>query len=150
MYLADAMDHAIQCLKATNNPCNIIYNKKSPPIAGVPDGLDLVYAFSVFSHLSEDYFLDWIAYFLKLLKPGGHIVFITRGWQFIEHLQALRESRGKLPANMVEYVERLVHEVPTPVRIARNYSEGRFQWYTMDWGLEFTSDFWDESFIPKQ
>ncbi|WP_083671887.1 class I SAM-dependent methyltransferase [Sphingomonas montana] len=150
MYLVDAMDVAIDCLKNTNNPCNIIYNTKSPPIEGIPDGLDLIYAYSVFSHLSEKYFLDWVQYFLSKLKPGGHIVFTTRGWQFIEHLQSLRDSRGDLPSNLVAYVERLVQDMPTPARIARNYAEGQFQWFPMAGGLELTADFWGETFIPEK
>jgi SAM-dependent methyltransferase len=150
LYLADAMDSAIQCLRSTDNPCNVIYNQKRPPIKGIaPESLDLVYAYSVFSHLSEEYFRLWIDYFFHILKPGGHIVFTTRGWIFIEHLQRLRDRRDDHPPNMQEYVQRLCEEMPTPVRIARRYSEGEFQWFTMGGSLELTSDFWGEAFIPK-
>jgi SAM-dependent methyltransferase len=150
LYLADAMDSAIQCLRSTDNPCQIIYNQKRPPIEGVPpEGLDLVYAYSVFSHLSEEYFHLWIDYFFSILKPGGHIVFTTRGWLFIEHLQRLRDGRDEHPPNMREYVRRLCDEMPTPVRIGRRYSEGGFQWFPMGGSLELTSDFWGEAFIPR-
>jgi 2-polyprenyl-3-methyl-5-hydroxy-6-metoxy-1,4-benzoquinol methylase len=149
MYLVDAMDSAIQGLKATNNPCNVIYNTKAPPIEGLPVGLDLVYAYSVFSHFSEEYFLLWMDYFLEILKPGGYVVFTTRGWQFIEHLQTLRDGGSDLPENMVAYVQRLCEEMPSPARIGRFHSEGKFQWYPMAGGLELTSDFWGEAFIPK-
>jgi hypothetical protein len=150
MYLADAMDNAIKALKATENPCNIIYNKKLPPIEGLPGDLDLIYAYSVFSHISEDYFLVWMDYFMNKLKPGGHIVFTTRGWLFIEHLQTLRDGIDGLPENLLGYVKRLCEDMPTPVRIARQYGEGKFQWYPVAGSDELTDDFWGEAFIPRE
>lgn len=88
-------------------------------------------------------------YFLEILRPGGYVVFTTRCWQFIEHLQTLRDGGNDLPENMVAYVKRLCEDMPSPARIARLHSEGKFQWYPMAGGLELTSDFWGETFIPK-
>ncbi len=59
IWIADCLADSIYWLNATGNPCNIIKNEPRPPIADLDTKFDLIYAFSVFSHLSEDYFLSW-------------------------------------------------------------------------------------------
>jgi ubiquinone/menaquinone biosynthesis C-methylase UbiE len=49
------------------------------PPTNYPDGkFDLIYAYSVFSHLSEKACLEWMREFERILKPGGLVVFTTR------------------------------------------------------------------------
>jgi SAM-dependent methyltransferase len=48
-----------------------------PPLPNSPIDLDIVYAYSVFSHLAEHAFDSWIRAFHKILKPGGLFVFTT-------------------------------------------------------------------------
>lgn len=149
LYLADVMNEAIRHLHATNNPCRIIRNQRKPPIEGVPEGIDLVFAFSVFSHFSEEYFRLWVDYFFDVLKPGGCVVFTTRGRAFIEHLQNLHET-AQTPS-MKENVKRLREEMPSAAQISTRHAEGAFQWFPMGWGgdIELKSDFWGEAFIPR-
>jgi hypothetical protein len=151
LYLAETRDNAVQTLEATGNPCNIIHHHKFPPMSGVPTGLNLIYAYSVFSHLSENYFVVWMEYFLHMLKPGGHIVFTSRGRYFIEYLQTLRDGLDDLPANLTSYVRSLCEVLPTPARIDELYSKGKFQWYPLaGGGSELSSEYWGEAFIPKR
>ena len=129
LYLADVMNEAIRHLHTTNNPCRIIRNQKKPPIEGVPEGIDLVFAFSVFSHFSEEYLRLWVEYFFDILRPGGCVVFTTRGRAFIEHLQNLHETANTL--SMKENVRRLREEMPSATQISERYAEGAFsgsQW----------------------
>lgn len=47
---------------------------------------DLVYAFSVFTHLTEDQQSFWIEELARVLRPGGHLLITTHGERFIEKL----------------------------------------------------------------
>lgn len=55
------------------------------PPTGYPDGkFDLIYAYSVFSHLSEKACREWMAEFERILKPGGVVAFTTRHISFFD------------------------------------------------------------------
>ncbi|CAN5835256.1 hypothetical protein BH23PLA1_BH23PLA1_23070 [soil metagenome] len=43
------------------------------------DTFDLISAFSVFTHLSEDRQLHWMAELRRVLRPGGHLIFSLHG-----------------------------------------------------------------------
>lgn len=47
---------------------------------------DLVYAFSVFTHLTEDQQSFWIEELARVLRPGGHLLITTHGERFLEKL----------------------------------------------------------------
>jgi len=55
-----------------------------PPTAIADDSFDLVFAYSVFSHLSEDATRAWMAEFHRILKPGGVVAFTTRHDSFFD------------------------------------------------------------------
>ncbi len=66
-----------------------------PPI-DLPDGsLDLIFAFSVFSHLTEQVHLEWLREFSRLLRRGGHLVVTTRERNFILECERLRNDRDE-------------------------------------------------------
>lgn len=55
-----------------------------PPTAIEDDTFDLVFAYSVFSHLSESATRAWMAEFHRILKPGGVVAFTTRHESFFD------------------------------------------------------------------
>lgn len=56
------------------------------PPTSFPDGkFELIYAYSVFSHLSEKACREWMAEFERILKPGGLVVFTTRHISFLDY-----------------------------------------------------------------
>lgn len=57
----------------------------SPPLPYGADAFDLVYAFSVFTHLTERLQHDWIAECRRVLRPGGYLLISTLG----EHYASL-------------------------------------------------------------
>jgi 2-polyprenyl-3-methyl-5-hydroxy-6-metoxy-1,4-benzoquinol methylase len=150
IYIADTMSNAIDCLRATGNPCRVIHNEPRPPIPGLPNNLDLVLAYSVFSHLSEEYFVAWVNYLLKVLRPGGHLAFTTRGQFFINHLEHLHQSRQQSHDMLQEHHRRLREEMRPPAEIRRRYENGEFQFYPIGGAGELTSDFFGEAFIPQR
>lgn len=59
------------------------------------DGMfDLVYALSVFSHLSEDMHWRWIEEIHRILRPGGVLIATTRGRDFITHCRELKTEKN--------------------------------------------------------
>jgi SAM-dependent methyltransferase len=52
-------------------------NQLGPPLAYGDQAFDLVYAFSVFTHLPEDVQQRWMDEFKRLLRPGGYLVLST-------------------------------------------------------------------------
>ena len=82
-----------------------------PPLPHAASSLDLVYAFSVFTHMPEDMQLAWVSEFRRVLKPGGFLLFSVHGETFLkEHplLSASEQtsfSRGHLVVQGLEYAE---------------------------------------------
>ncbi|MFC3323147.1 class I SAM-dependent methyltransferase [Mesorhizobium cantuariense] len=149
IYLAETRASTVQLLKDLNAPYTVIHNAPPPPIIGLPNDLDLVFAYSVFSHLSEKYFLDWMAYFLNVLKPGGHVVFTSRGHYFIRHLQHLHAREEAADPTLAEHIRRLKQMMPHPDQILRLHDAGEFQFYPIGGSEELTPSFFGEAFIPE-
>jgi Methyltransferase domain len=149
IYIAETREWAISCLNDTNSRFQIIHNQPRPPIQNCADKLDLVFAYSVFSHLSQEYFHAWSDYLLGLLRPGGYLVFTTRGQLFINHLQHLHMDKTKPHEVLEEHIRRLREEMPSPGEIRQRYVSGEFQFYPVGGAGELTTDFFGEAFIPR-
>jgi len=62
-------------------------NELSPPLAYRDAQFDFIYAYSVFTHLTESLQQRWLAELSRVLKPGGHLFLTTMGAAFAqEHL----------------------------------------------------------------
>jgi SAM-dependent methyltransferase len=61
-------------------------NRLSPPLPYPDAQFDLVYALSVFTHLTEDLQKSWITELTRTLKPGGHLIISTHGERYIHRL----------------------------------------------------------------
>ena len=66
-----------------------------PPAPMDDASFDLVYAFSVFSHLSEEMHEAWLQEFHRILKPGGLLIVSTRNRQFIDVCEGFRVEAGR-------------------------------------------------------
>jgi hypothetical protein len=140
VFIADCLSDSLHWLRATKNPCVIIQNDPLPPIAGLGTDFDLIYAFSVFSHLSEEYANAWINYLMSCLHPGGSLVITTRGHQFIEALKGMHRDGAD---------NYLTQKLPRPQEIEARYAKGEFQFYPTGGGGELASGFYGETFIPR-
>ena len=54
---------------------------------------DVIYAYSVFSHLSEEAHLAWAGEFARILKPGGRVCVTTQGLRMLQVCADYREGR---------------------------------------------------------
>jgi hypothetical protein len=150
IYIADTWDFAIRCLRETQNPCNIIQNEPLPPIPDLTAKFDLIYSYSVFSHLSEEYFEKWTKYLLGLLKDGGFLAFTTMGYYFIQHLEHLHNDKTPPPKGLENHIRILREEMPPAREIRARHDAGEFQFYPIGGAGPMDRSFFGEAFIPRQ
>ena len=54
-------------------------NGLAPPLKYEDGSFDFIYAFSVFTHLSEKLQTEWLAELNRVMSPGGYLLFTTLG-----------------------------------------------------------------------
>lgn len=80
-------------------------NDLAPPLAYADDSFDLVYAFSVFTHLPEALQRPWIEELHRVTAPAGFVALSTHGQRYVGELDAderTRFERGGLVVRAVE------------------------------------------------
>ena len=78
---------------------DVTVNQIAPPLAYQNAQFDLVYAFSVFTHLTEDLQVPWMNELSRVLRPGGHVLLSTHGESYEYRLNAAEHrefARGGL------------------------------------------------------
>ncbi|MBS1902746.1 MAG: class I SAM-dependent methyltransferase [Bacteroidetes bacterium] len=74
-------------------------NSLEPPLPYESESFDLIYARSVFTHLSEALQHRWLDELRRVLQPGGYLYFTTHGVQFLHRM--LPEDRKRYDAGEV-------------------------------------------------
>jgi cyclopropane fatty-acyl-phospholipid synthase-like methyltransferase len=74
-------------------------NQLTPPLSYQDSEFDLIYAFSVFTHLTEDLQAAWMAELSRILKPGGHLLISTHGERYLHRLND--EERRRFAAGQL-------------------------------------------------
>ena len=70
--------------------------KREPPLPYTEDWFEVIYAYSVFSHLSEQSCLDWGEQFARVLKPGGKVLVTTQGEKFLQACENWRNGTAPI------------------------------------------------------
>ncbi len=95
------------CSRNLSKVAQFSVNGMSPPLQYEEASFDLVYAISVFTHLSEGLQIAWIDELARILRPGGLLVLSTHGERYLDRLNSddrQRFKRGQLVVKRVEYV----------------------------------------------
>jgi SAM-dependent methyltransferase len=74
-------------------------NPLEPPTRYRDHSFDLIYAFSVFTHLTEQLQGTWMQELHRILKPGGYLIISVHGDDLIPHLsksQLARYQQGEI------------------------------------------------------
>jgi SAM-dependent methyltransferase len=114
-----------------------------PPAALADQHFDLIYAYSVFTHLSEAAHVAWLAEFDRLLRPGGLLVLTTRPRGFIEMCARYRASNDTSP-----WMRGLKKAFPDPAKTLADYDQGRFIFAPVGGGDFLPSAFYGEACVP--
>jgi SAM-dependent methyltransferase len=85
---------------------DVTLNDVAPPLPYADSSFDLVYAFSVITHLPDDLQREWMRECLRILAPGGFLLVSTLGEYYLSR-QRLTESEREsfLSGNVVVLYE---------------------------------------------
>jgi SAM-dependent methyltransferase len=139
----DCMPAAIELCRKTN-PWNRFTLINPLPPADLPSShFDLVYLFSVFSHLSEAAHDQWLTEFRRVLRPGGLLIATTWPRVYIERCERARQgdTRGTHPGSLGAFIG-------TAGWLAR-YDRGEYCHSAVGGGTALSSAFYGETCIPE-
>jgi SAM-dependent methyltransferase len=118
-----------------------------PPTSFAPDSFDLVFAYSVFSHLSEKAANAWMGEFARILKPGGVVVFTTRHESFFDFCASAATLKTE-----DSYLLALGKLLPDPASARSRFRAGEIVHATsagVSGGGSRDASFYGETWIPE-
>lgn len=116
-----------------------------PPTELSGNRFNLIIAYSVFSHLSEDAATAWIKEFERILVPGGMIAITTQGRTFLEFCESIRAT-GKIEHPWHQNLARSFLDLAA---CEATYDRGEFLFAPTGGGDARPSTFYGEALIPK-
>jgi SAM-dependent methyltransferase len=141
----DHSEEIIQICRETNQWCRFTAIEPDPPTSLEPDSFDVIYLYSVFSHLPEDMHLALLHEFKRLLVPGGLLIATTRGRDFIQYCASLRNDPQL--QDRPKWVSQLGNIWLDEAVTLAAYDRGGFCYESF--GVEGRWSFWGEACIPK-
>ena len=126
---------------------NFIVGKPFPPTPYPDQHFDLIYAYSVFSHLSGEACHAWLNEFARVLKPGGVVAFTTRHVSFMDFCDWAGKQEGASP-----YWKALGSLFPDIEDAKRRYRNGELVHASSEGvsgGGPRDSSFYGETWIPE-
>ncbi len=146
LYGSDIVPELVSMTRSTNPWAKVSANSQLPPLDFPDKSLDLIYLYSVFSHLSEEAHDAWIDEFARVLRPGGLLIATTWQREFIEWCAAAREGRP----SPVQHPSAL-RAFPDTEKSLAAYDAGQFcHTATGASGATLTADFYGETCIPRE
>ncbi len=142
----DHLEDVIRTCHETNRWCQFQAIEPEPPTSLADDSFDLIYCYSVFSHLPEDFHKKWLIEFTRILKPGGLLVATTRRRDFIEHCAELRTRKN--PEQIPHYVMVSAKTFLDTEASLAAYDRGEFCYSSHE--KEGRWWYWGEACIPEQ
>ncbi|WP_447938603.1 class I SAM-dependent methyltransferase [Pseudoxanthomonas mexicana] len=119
-----------------------------PPTDFAADTFDLVYSYSVFSHLSEKACQAWMSEFHRILKPGGLVAFTTRHETFFDFCEWAKSQ----PPENSSYIHALGNLFPDLDAARAAYKRGEIVHASssgVGGGGPRDSSFYGETWIPE-
>ncbi len=95
LYGVDVLELAVNTCRETNKLCHFELVQPTPPSQLPSDRFDLVYLYSVFSHLSESVHNQWLDEFHRILRPGGILIATTWHRNYIQWCEDARHGPRK-------------------------------------------------------
>lgn len=120
LYGIDVDEAILDVARSTGVPGNLSRIGPNARLSYEDGYFDVVYAFSVFSHLSEASATFWLAELMRVLKPGGTLVMTTTTDHFLELCQAC--SFKETDRN--QYEEDYARMFADPADARRRYAAG--------------------------
>jgi len=138
----------IELCQATNPAGQFKTVPACPPIDLEPESLDIIFAYSVFSHLNEPVGLAWISEFARLLKPGGLAIVTTHSHSFPEFCESLRNAPETQKGFWQQTLARIAF---TDLTEAKNrYDCGEFLYAPTGGGPALSPELYGEAVLSKK
>ena len=115
-----------------------------PPTAYRSELFDLIYAYSVFSHLSPASHLAWAEELARILKPGGHVCLTTQARRFIGICRQFGEGKRAMTSPWHQSLARSFAEPDCEAR----FDAGEFLYSAT--GGPGGSDLYGEAIVPRE
>ena len=141
----DCLPVAIDLCRQTNPYTQFERVDPFPPTRVPREAFGLVYAYSVFSHLSAAAHLAWLDEFKRILRPGGLLVATTRPRDFILTCAELRGA-GEQRA----WAQSTVMAFQDTAEALKRYDRGEYLFEPTGGGDVLDSSFFGETCIPRQ
>ena len=119
-------------------------NQPNPPTIFSNDSFDIIYAYSVFSHLSEPIHLEWLEEFFRILKPGGMLIVTTRPRRWIDVCKTLRDQPIRNP-----HQDGLANSFQDHESAFLDYDNGKVLYSPVGGGEVCDASFYGETLIPQ-
>jgi SAM-dependent methyltransferase len=119
-------------------------NGELPPTSLPGDHFDLVFAYSVFSHLRQDFHLAWLDELRRLVKPSGLLILTVRPRHFISYCVELSARADSLQGPEVTLVDLFAD----PEQALADYDAGKYV-YAPYRGSSY-GEWWGEACIPRE
>ena len=141
----DPVPEMIELNKKQNKWCNFQLIDASPPTPFQDNTFDLIYSFSVFSHLSEERHLSILAEINRILRPGGLYITTTRNRRFINFCAEMKK-RSDL-SNMNEGPRSSSNAFADTQQSLSIFDQGLYCHYSFN---DPKWPYWGETAIPKK
>ncbi len=132
------------CRKMVQYP-NFLLSDYMPKLDFPDEKFDLIYSFSVFSHLSEYAAQEWVNELFRILNPGGVLVFTVRDEFFINDLQRL----STLEHEKSSYEDVIVKAFGDLDLVRKDYTEGKHIYKKTQESKEIR-DIYGDAIIPPE
>jgi SAM-dependent methyltransferase len=118
----DCNEGAIDFCRKSNPWPRFELNDPMPPTDLPADEFDLVYSYSVFTHLREDVHFAWLDELGRLVNPGGLLILTVRPRHFLSYFAKL--NAGSVASQ--EAADALVDLFPDAEQALADYDRGEF------------------------
>lgn len=141
----DVMDAALNHCRESG--VNATFHKLHfwPPSPIQDESIDFIFAYSVFSHLSEDNSDAWVREFARILKPGGMAFLTTRHRDFFTYIASLRDAKADIP----NFARGAMAAFKDHNEALRKYDAGEFCFDPMGSGGPGLTAVYGEAAIPQ-
>ena len=123
IYGVDVNPYMIQVCKETLGLGNYEVTPSAPPTEFNNDTFDIIFAYSVFSHLNERLTTQWVKEFSRILRPNGILIATTHGEPFLSFVKDLQSGTVAAATAWHEGIR----DIFTPVNeFIERYNNGEF------------------------
>src|SRR4029434_1034283 len=133
----------VQVCRATLHEGRYEVVAQAPPTVLPSAFFDVIYAYSVFSHLAEPTHLQWVREFARVLKPGGLVFATTQKRSFIEYANTLRGDEDH------PWLRSLATAFRPMETVLAQYDRGEFVYSPTGGGGVRDASFYGDAVVPE-